>query len=183
VLFTGTSEVTIDAKQRLSVPARYRAQLEASGHPAVWYCVPWSARLIRLYPEKTFETLASMAGTGSLMPAEDEAELEAAFFGLAERIEADAAGRLVIPRPHLEIARLTPEVVVIGARNRLEIRDRGAWQGSTPERFAKMPVTAALLESRRAATPLGAPGQTSRNDARSGSGGGSGTNAGGGYWQ
>lgn len=148
MLFTGQTELTIDAKQRLAVPARYRQQVEASGQAAVWICVPWPGRLLRLFPEATFERLGA-AGDETLTPASDVAHMEATLFGLAERIEADSAGRLTLPRKHLELAGLGTQVVVVGVRNRLEVRDRGAWNATMPERFADLPALAERFEARR----------------------------------
>lgn len=155
MLFTGQTEINIDAKQRLAIPARYRQQLLGAGGSQAWVCVPWPGRVLRLFPETTFERLAD-DGTESLTPSLDQAHLEAAFFGLAERIEPDSAGRLTLPRKHLELAGFADRahVVVVGVRNRLEVRDRGAWEATLPERFAELPVLTERVEARRrGATP------------------------------
>ncbi len=39
--FTGYSEHTIDAKQRLAIPAKYRAQWDDKRDGTAWYGVPW----------------------------------------------------------------------------------------------------------------------------------------------
>ena len=149
MLFTGHSEHTIDAKLRLAIPAKHRNQVDPEKDGAAWVCVPWPGGILRLYTEKQFESL-SARGDESLTPGEDEADLEAHLFGFAERLEVDGQGRVAIPRAHLELARLTsPEVVIVGARNRLEVRDRAAWKAGQQERFAQLPALVARIEARR----------------------------------
>jgi MraZ protein len=149
VLFTGHSEHTVDSKQRLAIPAKYRNQLDPQRDGQAWYCVPWPGGVIRLYTEKRFEELADQ-GPESLIPGEEEADLEARFFGFAERLEMDGQGRVAIPKQHLEMTGLnSPEVVIVGARNRLEIRDRAAWKAGQQESFAKLPSLVARIEAKK----------------------------------
>ncbi|MBX3390298.1 MAG: hypothetical protein KF691_12690 [Phycisphaeraceae bacterium] len=142
VLFTGSTELTIDAKQRLAIPAKYRSQWNEGIDGKAWICVPWpEGMLLRLYPEGTFERIANLqnAGRETLMPSSDQAQLEAEFFSLAERVEPDSAGRLSLPKQHLELVGMPSEVVVIGVRDRLEVRGRDAWKPNLKERFQTMP--------------------------------------------
>jgi MraZ protein len=149
VLFTGHSEHTIDAKLRLAIPAKHRNSLTPERDGAAWFCVPWPGGVLRLYTERMFEDLADQAPQ-SLMPGEEEADLESRFFGFAERLEMDAQGRVAIPKLHLELAGLTStDVVIVGARNRLEVRDRAAWQAGRLEMFAKLPSLVARIEAKR----------------------------------
>lgn len=151
MLFTGHSEHSIDSKLRLAIPAKYRSQLDPERDGSAWYCVPWPGGILRLYTEKTFEQLAQQ-GEHSLTPDEDQADLEAQLFGFAERLEMDAQGRITLPKAHLELSGLKEtgaEVVVVGARNRLEVRDRAGWLAGQQERFAKLPSLVARIEARR----------------------------------
>lgn len=149
MLFTGHAEVIIDAKGRLAIPAKYRGQLKAEVDGTAWYCVPWKKGQLRLYTEKKFEVLAEQGQQG-LTPGEDMAEMEATFFGFAERLEPDSTGRIVVPKNLLEMAGLGSEVVVVGARNRLEVRDRSAWETQKEERFNKMPTLVERIEAKQA---------------------------------
>lgn len=148
MLFTGHAELTIDAKQRLAVPSKYRNQWSSERDGSAWYSVPWPDGSLRLYTEKRFESLAEQ-GEHSLTPGQDEAALEAQLFGFAERIEMDSAGRITIPKSHLELAGLSGEVVMVGARNRLEVRDRAKWKQSLGERFAQLPTLVARIEAKK----------------------------------
>lgn len=148
MLFTGQADLTIDAKQRLAIPAKYRAQWDPAAHGHAWICVPWPGGILRLYPEAKFEQLARDP-QGTLIPDRDEAELEAVLFGFAERLEMDSAGRVVLPRAHLERTGLSGEVIVIGARDRLEVRDRAGWRSAEVERFNSLPELVARIQNKK----------------------------------
>lgn len=138
MLFTGHSEHTIDAKFRLAIPAKYRNQWDAGRDGGAWVCIPWPSGHLRLYTEMSFTKMAEQ-GDMSLTPDETTAELEASLYGLAERLEMDSAGRIALPKQHVEMAGLTSNVVVVGARNRLEVRDSTDWRASSAERFRSLP--------------------------------------------
>lgn len=152
MLFTGQADLTIDAKQRLAVPAKYRAQWDPATHGHAWICFPWPGGILRLYPEARFEQLAQHQ-KGSLIPDRDEAELEAVLFGFAERLEMDSAGRVVLPRAHLDRTGLSGEVIVIGARDRIEVRDRAAWRNAEAERFNSLPELVARIKKQPGHAP------------------------------
>lgn len=164
MLFTGQAEITIDAKQRLAVPAKFRGprpprskdaptgssdgETTDKPGPTGWYCVPWPVgSLLRLYPEDAFDRLAA-SQDDSLVPSQDLADFEASFFSAAERVDMDAAGRLRIPKWHLDLVGLPSEVMVLGVRNRLEIRDRAAWLASQNERFQQLQTLVERMEAR-----------------------------------
>ncbi len=148
MIFTGHAELTIDAKQRLAIPAKHRALLRPERDGTAWYCVPWSGGKLMLYTEARFQELAER-GRGTLTPGEDEAGLEANFFGLTERLEMDSAGRINIPRLHLDLTGIGSEVVMIGSGRRLEVWDRQAWTAGLAERFQGLPGLVRKLEEGR----------------------------------
>jgi MraZ protein len=147
--FTGYSEHTIDAKQRLAIPAKYRAQWDEKRDGTAWYGVPWPGGVLRLYTETLFNELAEMMGSKSLAPGRDEASLDAGLFGFSERLEMDKQGRVALPRLALELTGLGSEVVIVGARNRLEVYDRAGWLATMRERFERLPEIADRLASGR----------------------------------
>lgn len=148
MLFTGEYEHSIDAKGRLAIPADVRARWRPETDGAGWVAVPWSGGIVRLYPQGSFEARAS-AGPLTLTPGEDEAELQATLFGLAARIEMDSAGRVRIPDDLLALVGLTSDVVLVGAGDRLELRDRAAWRASKQSRLKQLPELIARLGARR----------------------------------
>ncbi len=147
MLFTGSSEHTVDAKLRLAVPAKYRNQWVAERDGGAWICVPWPTAHLRLYTEADFTKLADQAPS-SLTPDKATADLEADFFSLAERLEMDSAGRINLPKHHIELTKLKSEVAVVGARNRLEIHDLTTWKATQKQRFESLPDLVSRMQAR-----------------------------------
>ncbi len=154
MLFTGHSEHSIDAKQRVSIPAKVRNQWDQDRDGSAWYSVPWPRGCVRLYTEKEFKNLASRH-SATLTPGEEESELELQLFGLAERIEMDSAGRVALPKTHLELTGLKSDVVIVGVLNRLEIWDRTSWKSKLEERFNALPHLVARIEAKKSGRPAG----------------------------
>jgi MraZ protein len=149
MLFTGSSEHSIDAKQRLAIPAKFRNlwNPERDGH--AWMCLPWPGPPghLRLYPENYFMA-AGQANKPTLTPDRDRAALEARLFSRVERLEMDSAGRIILPKAHLERVGLKTEVAVIGAGDRLEIHDLARWKASDVEDFQSMPELVERMQGR-----------------------------------
>lgn len=135
--FIGEADAIIDSKQRLAIPAKFRSRVDVKRDGKAWVCVPSHIGLLRLYTEEVFDRLSDNV-KDTVNPDEDEAEIESVLFGLSERLEPDSVGRIVLPKKHLEKARLGTEVVVTGARNRLEVHDRERWQERVRIGFPKV---------------------------------------------
>ncbi len=120
--FRGTFDYSLDAKNRLTVPPRFRAAL-ADGvvlAKGLERCVAlWTAPRYDAYTE------AALAG---FHPLSKEAQTLKRFFAANSLdTELDAAGRVMLPAFLLEHAGLRKEVVVTGSGDALEIWDRRTW--------------------------------------------------------
>jgi MraZ protein len=153
VLFTGESEHTIDGKLRLAVPAKYRHQWDAQRDGGAWFCLPWPPDHLRLYTEAEF-TRMSLEFQASLTPSTQLAELQSTLFSNAERLELDSAGRLSLPKRHVERVKLPVDVFVVGAGRRLEIYSKARWTQIADERWQKLQTTADNLDVQRSVGPL-----------------------------
>jgi MraZ protein len=122
--FRGTFDHTLDAKNRLTVPARYRAAL-ADG---VVLAMPVDLKpCVGVWRPEDYETYTARA-LAELPPLSSRlTELERFFYGSSHDAELDAAGRIMVPSFLGEHASLTKEVVVVGAGDRMELWDRSAW--------------------------------------------------------
>jgi MraZ protein len=138
--FNGNFEHTLDAKHRLTVPSKFRAQLAG---PV--FLVKGVDRCISVYPEKTYSALtaAALAGLNPLSP--EARELKRFFHGNAADVELDSAGRVMLPPSHREHAGIDRQVMIVGAGDSLELWDLAAWKDYDPDLTARASeLTAAL---------------------------------------
>jgi MraZ protein len=120
--FHGTFEHSLDAKNRLTVPSKFRAAL--AGKVVL---VRGVDPCISLYPEATYTAMTQAALSG-LNPFSPQArELKRMFYGAATDTELDSAGRVMLTPRHLEHAGIGREVVIAGAGGCLELWDRSGW--------------------------------------------------------
>lgn len=149
--FTGHAEAIIDAKQRLALPAKFRARWNPAVDGPTWMAVPWfPGATLRLYPEKTFDALFQAGRQNpSLFPGEDETALDQAVFSMTETLELDANHRVRLPAWQIEKLGLPREVMVIGVGDRLEVHPREGWNERFDTMIARM---GKLAEQRRART-------------------------------
>lgn len=159
-MFTGEYEHTIDAKQRLAIPAEIRSRLDPQAHGEAFYAVPGPNGAVWLWPERTFEQMAG-AMEQSLLPAEEMMEFEEMLFSQAGRLEVDKAGRVRLPERLLQFAGITQSVVVLGVKDHLELRDAKIWQARRKEKLNKHGET--FLRARRA---LVVPQRQERSEGR-----------------
>lgn len=143
MIFTGHAELTIDAKQRLAIPAKHRARHNAERDGAAWYCVPWGREKLMLYTEKRFEEMVEK-GEFTLTPDEETSERASNFFGMCERLEPDSAGRIIIPQSHKRIAGIGENVAMIGCGKYLELWNQEAWDRGQEKRFESLKSSVGL---------------------------------------
>lgn len=120
--FRGTFDYSLDAKNRLTVPARFRAVL-AEGVVMAKATEP----CVQLWVPRDYDAFTQSALSG-LNPASPDAQKLRRFFNAnSHDTDLDSAGRVGFPPFLLEHAGLQKEVVVTGAGDRLEIWDRDRW--------------------------------------------------------
>ena len=124
VPFRGTFDHTLDAKNRLTVPARYRAALS----DGVVLAMPVDLKpCVGVWRPEEYDSYTRRA-LAELRPLSPRlAELERFFYGSSQDAELDAAGRIMVPGFLGQHASLAKEVVVVGVGDRLELWDKGAW--------------------------------------------------------
>ena len=138
--FHGTFEHSLDAKNRLTVPARFRAAL--SGRV---FLVRGPDPCISLYPEATYTSLTEAALTGMNPFSTQARELKRLFHSNATDTELDSAGRVMLTPRHLEHAGIDREVVITGAGDSLELWDRSAWEAYDRDLSQRAPDLTASL--------------------------------------
>ncbi len=127
LLLTGEYELTIDEKNRLSVPARVREQIDPEEHGQGFYQVLGVNRILSLYPDKYYQRIALAVAPRMVAPDESLA-FDRVNYALAGRVELDRQGRVLLNEKALRRVGLKEQVTLIGARDHLEIWDQQQWE-------------------------------------------------------
>ncbi|MDX1682511.1 MAG: hypothetical protein R3336_05285 [Phycisphaeraceae bacterium] len=152
MVFTGTYEHAIDAKNRIAIPAeirslRSRMESVADDEPVGWFVTLGEQQSLCLYTEQSFGQRAAELDNSEL-DAEELLTYERLFFSLARRVEMDKSGRVRLPDQLMQMVELDSEVVLIGVKDHLEIRDRTQWQDHLKEVLGDQ--AGAMMNPRRA---------------------------------
>jgi MraZ protein len=127
-MLLGEHEHTIDDKNRLTLPARFREELGAGV-----VVTRGLDECLNVFARDEWERVVSRQ-LDALDPFSREArEMERYYYSGAVEVEVDRQGRVMIPAPLSTYAKLGREVVVAGVRNRLEVWDREAWRKQRDE--------------------------------------------------
>jgi len=121
-MLLGTHEHTIDDKNRLTLPAKFR-QAFADGI----VITRGLDGCLFAYRRPDWDRLVE-SRLAALDPFSQEArKIGRLLFAGAAEAELDKQGRVMIPAPLLAHAQLRRDVVVAGLRDHVEIWDREAW--------------------------------------------------------
>jgi MraZ protein len=137
MVFTGYCQHAIDAKNRLAIPAKFRAKVDPERDGKYWVIVYGQPPdRLWLYPDRYFEGLATRA-VSALIPDRDLLRFDQMFFPAAETQELDSQGRIVVPERMVRRANLGREVVICGVRDHLEVRRHEGFEEELAEGWAK----------------------------------------------
>ncbi len=126
-MFRGQFEHTIDAKGRLSVPARFREVLAAKS-PERLIATSWDGCVLA-YCVPDFEEIEKKH---SAAPQNGENKMFIRLFiGGAHECEIDPSGRILVPPSLRKYAGLEKDVVLVGAAKRFEIWSADRWKQET----------------------------------------------------
>jgi len=122
-LLVGEYEFTLDAKNRIAIPARLR-QAFSEGI----YVTQGIERCLGGYSPEEFQRQlqedveVTKAGSPARRDVKRRIAATAVFFP-----ELDRQGRVTLPARHLEYAGVTRDVTIIGVADHVEVWDRTAW--------------------------------------------------------
>lgn len=150
MIYADAYERTIDAKNRIQIPAQYRSVkgVELQGetftvvHGEAFYLCPGARQnTLSLFPERVFERRAEQLHTEGLT-SEDALTFEQLYFSLASRLDMDKQGRVVLPDRLLSLVNLGKEITLTGAFRRIDLWSTKDYQefvrSSYPARWTEL---------------------------------------------
>jgi len=109
----------VDDKGRLKLPAEFKRRVDEVYGPQ-FYITSKDGRRAEIYPIREWEKVEEkLAQIPSMNPAKKKFLDVTNYYG--QMAELDAAGRLLLPQILRESAKVTAEVVVLGAQTYLEV--------------------------------------------------------------
>jgi MraZ protein len=154
VLFlTGTYYHAVDAKSRLTVPAKLREAILPIEERSAFYIVQAYDKVLYLFTPGTYrERVPEFDAELEAVP--DVRDINRLRFALAEYAAVDRLGRVLIPEQMLRRAGIEKEVAILGVRDHIEVWDRARWDAYVDEQLARHDELAErTLKLRRAETP------------------------------
>jgi MraZ protein len=133
-MFRGVTELTLDAKGRLAIPARHRdvvlgygdGRLILTGDPS---------RCLLLYPYAVWKPIEARLMALSAFN-EKVRSLQRLLVGYADDVDIDGSGRILVPPSLRAFARLDKEVVLVGQGHRFELWGEAEWKAQTAQAIA-----------------------------------------------
>ncbi len=121
-MFIGQYTHTIDDKNRLSLPVKFRKEM---GKRVI--ITPGLDGCLFVFTPAQWETISEKLGGSSMLQA-DTRSFNRYMLGGAVEADVDSIGRVLVPDFLKEKAQLKKEVVLIGVQNRVEIWNDALWK-------------------------------------------------------
>ncbi len=151
--FRGLHEHSLDSKDRITVPASYRAPL-AEGIVLMKGVEP----CVEVWPVKAAEAMERQRLSALNSMKRDARRLQRRFFAHSESSELDSAGRVRLSKQLIEHAGLEGRCMITGMGERLEIWAPDEWLAEDEENEKRTPDLTESLAEAQSQQPLIAPG-------------------------
>ena len=132
VTFRGVSELALDAKGRLAIPAKHRDALAGrASHadpptPASVVITADPSRCLLVYPRTAWDPIqARLMSLSSFNP--ELRALQRLLVGFADDVDIDGNGRILVPPALRAYASLEHRVVLAGQGHKFELWDAARW--------------------------------------------------------
>tara|TARA_B100000123_G_scaffold107309_1_gene78823 strand:- start:1479 stop:1931 length:453 start_codon:yes stop_codon:yes gene_type:complete len=127
VVFRGVQHINLDAKGRLSVPARQRESLLDISAGSIVVTIDTQSSCLVLYPLREWERIErDVQNLPTLNPA--VRRFQRLVLGYASDLDLDSNGRILLPGALREYAHLEKRVVLVGQGNKLELWSESLWE-------------------------------------------------------
>ncbi|MCP4188067.1 MAG: division/cell wall cluster transcriptional repressor MraZ [Gammaproteobacteria bacterium] len=124
--FRGVSNLSLDAKGRIVLPARYRERLVEICDSQLVITIDTDQPCLLLYPINEWELIEEkIEALPSFNPT--TRRIQRLLIGHATDVEVDANGRMLLSNPLREYAKLGKKVVLIGQGKKFELWDESMW--------------------------------------------------------
>jgi len=142
-MFRGSFEHSVDAKGRVSVPAKFRDIIADRYDGRLVMALDFD-RCLAVYPLEEWEKLEEKIKSLPMMQKEVK-DFMRFFFSSATECDLDNQGRILIPPSLRERANINKSVMLVGIINKIEVWDTTAWQERHSQNGEKISEALAAL--------------------------------------
>lgn len=139
-VFFGEFHHTLDDKNRITIPARWR-----NGSEDVFLVPHPSGTCLVGMPAEVFRKFGDEAGKHASVTPDHHRTFVRQFFARAQLCPIDRQGRLLIPEEHCRRVGLSGEVVLVGGHDRFEAWSPAAWKKTNAAAKATYEKVAGLV--------------------------------------
>ena len=118
---------SLDAKLRLTLPAKLRAAIDAEEEAARFYVVQEFDGVLSLYLPSRFKDVYPIPPANAQMK-QGERNYRRVRSGTTETVELDRLGRMVMSESALKRCEIKKDVAIVGVQDHIEIWDRSKWE-------------------------------------------------------
>lgn len=125
-MYRGLHSINIDAKGRITMPTRYREQLQDESQNRIVLTIDTEDKCLLLYPLLAWEEIETKLAS---LPSFNAAarRIQRLLIGHATESELDSQGRLLLPPLLREYAKLDKQIMLVGQGKKFEIWDEAFW--------------------------------------------------------
>ena len=124
--FRGVSNLSLDAKGRIVLPARYRERLVEISNSQLVVTIDTDQPCLLIYPLNEWELIEEkIEALPSFNPT--TRRIQRLLIGHATDVEVDTNGRMLLSNPLRDYAQLGRKVVLIGQGKKFELWDEVLW--------------------------------------------------------
>jgi len=133
-LFRGINAVNLDTKGRISIPTRYRPQLDTAKNQLV-VTIDTEDPCLLLYTLPEWEILErKIEGLPSFNKS--ARRVQRLLIGHATEVELDSSGRILLPSLLRDYAKLDKQIMLVGQGKKFEIWADALWEQSREDWLA-----------------------------------------------
>ena len=128
-IFTGEFRHAMDAKNRITIPSRWRR-----GEIDEFFAIPNpEGGFLMVMPPSEFRRLAEKVEKDESLQPSDRRRFLRQFSSRAQHIAGDKQGRIVLPDEQCKQLKLQSDVILVGAYSRFEIWSPALWKETVNE--------------------------------------------------
>lgn len=125
-MFRGLSQLSLDAKGRMSLPSRYRERLQSYCQGELVLTVDPAGGCLWIYPLPDWERIeAKLMELSSFNPS--VRAVQRLMVGHAHDVGMDGSGRILVPPTLRDSVGIAQKVALVGQMNKFELWDEAAW--------------------------------------------------------